>query len=160
MLLILCLASINADNATIKAIQNSSDLIELKTEAINIKNCIQLFRSNHLAVANDEQTLRSLIRNDLSREQCLKDLINIDLNKYSLLGVNINSGWCRTPMGLKYQTLKDVINKRYLFVISYEEPVEPCRALSSYDLWVLVPKLPEGYQVVVKENPIKPTQKL
>lgn len=51
------------------------------------------------------------------------------------------------PGGLAVETFRDQANQRYLFVVSDDHPGEGCRAGSSYNVWVLLPKLPEGYNV-------------
>ena len=95
-----------------------------------------------------EYIKRYLACNDASRERCVKDLEkSIDFKRFTLLGVNINSGYCRVPVGLDYKTVRDDDKKLYTLQVSYIDPQgSVCRAMSSYDLWVLVPKMPEGYE--------------
>ena len=62
-----------------------------------------------------------------------------------LLGLEINSGYCRRPSGLEFQTTKN--EQQYILNISYIKPTGLCRALSQYDLWVIVPKIPDGFKV-------------
>jgi hypothetical protein len=78
----------------------------------------------------------------------------IDFGKHSLLGININSGYCGIPLDLKYEAFRDDNKQQYLLSISYTEPRGTCRAISSYDLWVLVPKMPDAYEVKFEEKVI------
>lgn len=140
--------------------QENVGLAELETRNFDMKGCIPLYRQEigKQVVINDEHTLKSFVWNDLRLERCVEYLKGIDFTKHTLLGIEINSGWCRGgPLGLTYRTLNDEARKRYLVVVSYRSPGEPCRYSSRYDLWVLVPKLPEGYTVVfeVKANALK-----
>jgi len=119
----------------------------LETRAFEMKGCIQTIYTKQFVITDSESYLKS-IRNDASRAACLKNLEKIDFDKHTLLGIDINSGYCGVPVGLKYQTVKDEAKKQYLLTISYIDPRgSVCRAMSQYDLWLLVPKLPEGYEV-------------
>jgi hypothetical protein len=89
----------------------------------------------------------------MSRPSCLKNLEKIDFNKHTLLGIEINSGYCGIPDGLQHQVVKDSERKKYFLKISYFYPRVTCRALSRYDLWVLAPKLPAGYEVEFQITP-------
>lgn len=119
----------------------------LETRAIDLKGCIQTIYTKQFIIKDNDAYLETM-RGDASRESCLKKVEKIDFNKHSLLGIQINSGYCRVPLGLQYQTVKDEAKKQYLLSISYLDPQGAvCRALSQYDLWVLVPKIPAGYEV-------------
>lgn len=119
----------------------------LETRAFEMKGCIQTIYNKQFVI-NDNEAYLKAIRNDASRERCLKDLEKIDFAKHTLLGIEINSGYCRTPGGLEYKAIKDETKKQYLLNISYLDPKgSVCRALSQYDLWLFVPKLPEDYEV-------------
>lgn len=118
----------------------------LETREIDLKGCIQtIFQKSF--IIKDRETFLKTIRNDMSRERCLKDLEKIDFEKNSLLGIELNTGYCDAPLGLEAQAFKNEPEKQYLVKISYVEPRGSCRALSQYDLWLLVPKLPENYTV-------------
>ena len=118
----------------------------LETRRISLKGCIQTIFERQFVIDTNETFLKT-IRNDASRDWCLKNLEKIDFDKHTLLGIELNTGYCRTPLGLKFQTVRDEAEKQYLLKISYLEPQESCRALSQYDLWLLVPKRPENYTV-------------
>jgi hypothetical protein len=60
-----------------------------------------------------------------------------------------------SPLGLKYQATKDSTKQEYVLGISYIMPEVVCRALSQYDLWVLVPKLPKDYRINFETKVIK-----
>jgi hypothetical protein len=120
----------------------------LQTGSIDLKGCIQTV-FNQQFVIKDRETYLKTIRRDASRDWCLENLEKIDFDKNTLLGLEINSGYCGLPAGLKYQTVKNEAEKQYRLTISYIDPQgQVCRALSQYDLWLLVPKLPAGYAVI------------
>jgi hypothetical protein len=126
----------------------------LETRAIDLKGCIHTYFQRSYVI-RDEETYLKAIRNDASRPFCLKNVEKIDFTKHTLLGIEINSGYCRVPEGLTYKTIKDSAKKQYLLEISYLDPgYATCRALSQYDLWVLIPKLPEGYEAEFKVKAI------
>lgn len=119
----------------------------LAAKQIDLKGCIQTIFTKQFVI-KDEAAYLKTIRNDASRDFCLKNLEKIDFGKRSLVGIDINSGYCGIPAGLKYKVVKDSEKKQYLLDISYDDPkYSVCRAVSQYDLWLLVPKLPEGYEV-------------
>jgi len=118
----------------------------LETREVNLRGCIQTIFDKEFIIKDRENFLKA-VRNDASRDWCLKNLEKIDFDKYTLLGIELNTGYCRAPLGLTSQTVKNDAEKIYILKISYIEPQGICRALSQYDLWVLVPKLPENYTV-------------
>ena len=118
----------------------------LESREIDLKGCIQTIFTRQFVI-KDEATYLKTIRNDASRDFCLKNLEKIDFTKNSLLGLEINSGYCERPSGLKFQVIKDEKAKNYLFNIVYDPKGAICRALSQYDLWVIVQKIPDGFEV-------------
>jgi hypothetical protein len=118
----------------------------LETRQIDLKGCIQTIFNKQFVISN-EKTFWETVRNDASRNWCRKNLKQIDFSKHTLLGIEINSGYCWTPLGLEFQTVKDQSKKQYLVNISSIKPDGVCRALSQYDLWLLVPKLSEDYDM-------------
>ena len=100
--------------------------------------------------------MKSLVSNDMSRERCLAHLKGIDFSKHTLVGIELRTGWCSDPI-FTYRVFKEEAKKRYLLAVRYQPPEVGCRALDQYDLWALVPKLPEQYEVdfEVKAEPLK-----
>lgn len=125
----------------------------LETRSYQMNDCIHLFEKKRIIIRDDD-TFKKSIRSDGSREKCLNKLENIDFDKHTLLGIEINSGHCEIPPGLKYQAIKDSAKKEYILDISYMGPGS-CRALSQYDLWVLVPKLSEDYRINFETKAIR-----
>lgn len=119
---------------------------ELKTQPIDLKRCVQTYLDDSLVIKDQASFLKS-IRSDASRDWCLKNLEKIDFEKHTLVGIELNTGYCRVPPLLPVRAIKAEADKQYVIKIRYIEPREPCRALSRYDLWLLVPKLPENYTV-------------
>jgi|GraSoiStandDraft_24_1057298.scaffolds.fasta_scaffold557188_1 hypothetical protein len=118
----------------------------LKTREIDLKECIQFRYDDELLFKTREDFLKA-IRSDASRHSCLKNLAKIDFDKYTLAGVRLSTGDCGAPILLPVRAVKNAAEKQYVVKITYLPPGEPCRALFLYDLWLLVPKLPENYTV-------------
>jgi hypothetical protein len=118
----------------------------LETKDFEMKGCIRIYGEERFVIKTEAEFLKA-VRGDASRKYCLENLEKIDFDKNSLLGINLNTGYCRTPLGLKYRAVKNENEKIYSINITYLEPRGVCRALSSYDLWLLVPKLPDEYEV-------------
>lgn len=118
----------------------------LETRRIDFKGCVWMDLNGRMII-RDQAAFLKAVQNGAGRERCLKDIEKIDFEKYTLLGAELNTGYCRTPLGLDAWTLADEEKKRYVLKISYLEPEGLCRAMSRYDLWVLVPRLPENYTV-------------
>lgn len=125
----------------------------LETVQYDMSHCVTLYNHGKKQVASTRETLDSLIRKDASEEFCIERLKDFDIERFSLLGINLNSGYCRVPLGLAFTTVKVDFEKKYIFEISYDIPIVSCRALSSYDLWVKVPSVPNGYTVEFVVSP-------
>ena len=125
--------------------KDNSEILE--SREIDLKGCIQTIFTNQFVITDEAAYLKT-IRHDASRDACLKNLEKIDFTKNSLLGLEINSGYCDRPSGLEFQVIKDESAKNYLFNIGYNDPKNAvCRAFSQYDLWVIVPKIPDEFKV-------------
>jgi hypothetical protein len=118
----------------------------LESRKYDAKGCLQMRGWKRDTIREKGEFLKQ-VRDDADRGRCLKVLEKIDFEKNSLFGVNINSGYCRSPLGLKFTAKNDVENKAFVINISYIKPNGVCRALSSYDLWVVLPKPPGDYLV-------------
>ena len=153
-----CAFSVNAQTAEPAAKYtewNDKDVFPLinASREIDLKGCIQTDYGKDYVI-KDEETFLKTIRTDASRDSCLEELKQFDYDKkidfgeYTLLGIQINSGYCGVPLGLNYHISQDKKEKRYLLDISYIDPGNStCRALSQYDLWMIVPKFPDDYEV-------------
>lgn len=126
--------------------QNGDGRSALETKQLDVKKCIDFRYPVERLVIKDAAAMKSLVRNDASREWCLEHLKDVDFGKQSLVGIELHTGWCRNPP-LTYRVIKEAAKKKYLLSVLYELPKEPCRALDRYELWVLVPKLPAQYEV-------------
>lgn len=118
----------------------------LKFTKYEAKDCLQMAWEKENIIKNETEFLQK-IRNDMSREGCLKILEKIDFNKHDLVGKDINSGYCRYPIGLTFEGSKNIEKKEFEVNISYQKPNGVCRALSSYHLWLLIPKMPDEYKL-------------
>ena len=135
-----------------KPFRNTSNEF-IKTEHVDLKGCVPMYRQDQYII-NDKETYLKLLRRDTQTESCIKNAKNLNFDKFTYLGIQINSGYCRYPLGLEYKTIKNPHTKKYTLKISYIDPGnQTCRALSRYDLWVKVPKLPLRYKVKFEISP-------
>lgn len=125
----------------------------IETRPIDIKGCIKDFPSGQIVI-KDAESFQKAIRADGSRDWCYKNLESIDFNKHSLLGIALVTDYCGRPQGLAHQLLKDTATKKYLFDISYHTPQGVCRRMGYWDVWVVVPKIPDDYEVIFKVRKI------
>jgi hypothetical protein len=149
--------NIPGDNGFDSFLPKQSDLPKntelLPTREADLKGCIQMYIQRSFVI-KDKTAFENAVRKDASRAFCLKSFENFDFEKYSLLGIDINSGYCRRPVGLEFQTLKDRFDNKYILKIRFDDPRGAvCRALSQFDLWVLVPKIPDGFDVNFEIEP-------
>lgn len=120
-------------------------------EEIALKSCIRL-TARETNIIRDDASLLAAIRNDGSHERCVREIteLGIDLHSNTLVGVSINSGYCRRPPGLTYDLETDYAKSTATLKIMYSDPRGGlCAALSRYDLWVLIPKPPEGFSIEI-----------
>lgn len=125
----------------------------IETRPIDIKGCIKDFPSGQIVI-KDAESFQKAIRTDAGRDWCGKNLESIDFNKHSLLGIVLVTDYCDRPEGLAHQLIKDSAAKKYLFDISYHTPLGVCRRLGYWDVWVIVPKIPDDYEVNFKVRKI------
>jgi len=135
----------NSEDAGISAFPVTENQ-KIETRSFDVKDCIQTYPEREFII-RDQKSFLGAIRNDMSREPCLKKLEKIDFEKHTLLGIELHTGYCRVPLFRLIEAVKNDEQKQYVIEIEYIEPVAPCRALDQYDLWLLVPKLPENYTV-------------
>lgn len=131
----------------------SADQEIIETRPVDMKGCINNFSSRQFVI-KDAESFQKAIRADASRERCRKDLESIDFTKHSLLGITLVTDYCSRPAGLAHQLTKDSATKKYLFDISYHITAAVCRRMGYWDVWVLVPKIPDDYEVSFKVRKI------
>ena len=119
------------------------DLVE--TRAIELACNITFADGERLVIAGRADADRLL--GPYQTAECQTDVRRVDFGASTLLGIRLDTGWCRAPLGLTHTTVDDRARRRYVVTIGYDPPSTPCRARSIYDLWLLVPKLPDGYEV-------------
>jgi hypothetical protein len=113
--------------------------------------------SSYESVIRDDETFQKAIGDNARYDACRKNLEKIDFSKHSLLGMYITSDYCDRPHGLEYKTLRDDAKKLYTLQVSYTDPRGSlCRRIGHYDLWVLVPKMPDGYKAAFDLRMITP----
>lgn len=126
----------------------------ISSSQFEMNGCINLYSSDSTIIIRDRESLDTYVRKDASSSRCKKHLKNLDLDIFSILGINLNSGYCRVPAGLTFDVVKIEDEKKYVILISYIEPLTPCRARSSYDLWIKAPSIPSTYEVEFVVTPL------
>ena len=142
--------------------QNQKDLVPTENDSliaftgipVEMDGCIWIGIQGGPLVIRDKKTLNDQIRKNGSYKRCMKQLKDFDFESQSLIGLNLNTGWCRYPLGLRNEFI-EIKDSAYLLKIYYNAPGEPCRALSFYDYWIAVPKLPAGYELDILIEPTK-----
>lgn len=146
--LIICLVSVIFSQTKQ---QNPIEFIESKQ--FDLKGCVQMFRQKQIVLKDKASYLKN-IRNDAQTQQCIENSKTLDFDRHSLIGMQINSGYCKRPLGFTHKVIKDNSKKQYVLTVSYIDPGgQVCRALSRYDLWLQVPKLQNDYEVIFKIEP-------
>jgi hypothetical protein len=129
------------------------DIEFIGLDEADLKGCVQMYRQKEFVIKDKEDYLKN-IRRDAQKQACIEKAETLEFEKYSYVGLEINSGYCRRPEGLEYNIAKDAEKKQYILNVSYIDPQgQVCRALSRYDLWFRVPKLPEEYEVIFEVEP-------
>lgn len=119
----------------------------LETKLIHLNDCIRIFGEERFVIKTEEEFL-SAVRGDDARRSCLESQEKIDFKKHSLIGIGLQTGYCRTPVGLAFQVVKNRPEKHYALNIAYIDPQgKTCRTPARFDLWLLVPKLPGDFDV-------------
>lgn len=128
----------------------------LKTEIIHLDDCIETGGEKRFVIQTKDEFLQA-VRTDDAREKCLESFGHLDFDADSLLGIGLRTGYCRTPIGLRSQLVENKEEKRYEFDITYIDPQNSiCPEPRHYDLWLLAPKLPAGYEVVFSVKAVPP----
>lgn len=73
------------------------------------------------------------------------EMPRIDFARYTLIGRWITLGNCPAGRFFTVSVCRDDSARTYRHIVTQAE--SPCRGLSSYMSWILVPRLPEGYRV-------------
>lgn len=126
----------------------------LESREIDVKGCLPLDRQSQWVLIKDEYLQKAL---EGKSKECVEHFKNLAINfdKYTLAGYNVDTGACRRPPGLTQKLFKDTDENRFVLEISYPENIGACHIIIYQPIWVLTPKLPEGYSFEFKENPIK-----
>jgi len=150
---------INADGADFYFPKPPSNIkpVLMESRVAEIQGCLPLVRQSQWILIKEEFLQTAL--EDKSREckQLFKNLA-IDFEKYTLAGYNVQSGHCQGPTDLEHKVFDDAGEKRYVMEITFTEARAYCHVPSYYSLWVLVPKLPEGYGFEFKVMPNQPVK--
>lgn len=152
---------INADGAEFYFPKPKSDIkpVLIESREIDVQGCLPLDRQSQWILIKDEFLQTALENKTRECKQLFKKLA-IDFDKYTLAGYNVNTGDCYRPADLGQKVFDDAGEKRYVMEISYTDRHGACHVPRWHAVWVLVPKLPEGYgftfEVKPKEYAAKP----
>lgn len=127
--------------------------ILIESREIDVLGCLPLDGQSQWILIKDEFLQTALENKSRTCKEMFKNLA-IDFDKYTLAGYNVASGHCSRPPDLAQQVFDDAGEKRYLMEISFTSRAGSCHVLQYHPIWVLVPKLPEGYgfQFELKPN--------
>jgi hypothetical protein len=109
-----------------------------------MKNCVDFARQGDKFVFNSKAALEATFWT--GDKLCPKEAGDIDFDKYTLIGVDIHNSEC-WGFPMQYKLIRDESAKLYRFQVTHPRVIAPCRGLYHHDLWILTPKLPEGYEV-------------
>jgi hypothetical protein len=153
--LFLCILSINsfgqvsragpAEKAQDTAAKNTS---EVEYQRLDVRPYYCSLGKHH--VIDDKKTLQELIRNCQSRDIKLP---KINFSKHTLIAMYAPTDLC---VRLKLKIIRDDAEKRYHHIITANKPLR-CRGIGSVGFWVLIPKMPRGYEVIF-ERQIEPVE--
>jgi hypothetical protein len=122
----------------------ADDTKPLEFQRIDLGHCASFWPDRSVII--DEKTYRTLIKENRAGSCNSYKLPAIDFTKYTLLGAHLWGGNCSAGSLFNLSLTKDDAKKVYTFAITRHK--NPCRGLSYYDFWVLVPRLPSDYTVV------------
>jgi hypothetical protein len=116
----------------------------MESREVDVKDCLPLERQSQWILIKSEY-LKTALEN--KGPECAEHFRNlaIDFDKYTLAGYNVNTGDCGRPAGLEQKAFRDAGENRYVLEISYPRRSGSCHVPIWHAVWVLVPKLPEGY---------------
>jgi hypothetical protein len=129
--------------------------VSLKTIEVDLIYCIKFNFENPNYIFKTTLALESALRPYNNADICGEKIKDIDFSRYTLLGVDIYNGECHSfPM--EHKVIKDEAAKLYRFQVTHPQAKIPCAGIYHHELWVLAPKLPEGYDVVFEITEKKP----
>ncbi len=135
---------------------NSDEILEYEHDG-----CLWPFfsKDNGKPITNQTE-FENIVRKDASLNRCVGNLERIDFEKYVLVGHIINSGHCYRPPGLNYFAEYAANSKTLYLTITYQEASRnaTCRAASRYDLWLLIPRPSDDFEVVLRLNALDATE--
>lgn len=100
---------------------------------------------NKQHIVGDENALQTLIGD--CKNSDLK-LPKIDFSKHTLIAMFAETDGCQK---LKLKIIRDDVGQRYRHIVTANRPPR-CRAIVHLPFWVLIPKLPTGYEVTFERH--------
>lgn len=123
---------------------------DLEVSQYQSDRCLGLsLHESSVDIRTKEQFLEH-VRNDASSERCLENMPEVDFEKYVLVGMDINSGYCGVPYGLEFSASENPKESTLDVNVGYANPKGVCRALSSYHLWLLIQKPAGEFELKLK----------
>lgn len=124
----------------------------LETRQVYLADCLPLTGQSQWILRSREHIERALADKPNSTK-CLDriDDLDLDLSTHMLAGFSFASGYCWRPAGLELsavsETSSDPTENRFVVTASFDEPRVPCRAWNTWPVWLIVPRLPDGYRM-------------
>ena len=78
---------------------------------------------------------------------------SIDFSRYTLLGINANSGGCRTPEWDIFVSRDDFKKEITCRVVTVQQG--HCSMLIMSNKWILIPRIPDSYKVVFQKETVQ-----
>jgi hypothetical protein len=120
---------------------------ELETIKVDLAGCVKSNYEKPEYIFKDRLTLENnFYRDDEYDRECRENARKIDFDKYILLGTEFYNAECH-GFRLEHKVIKDEAAKLYRFQVIHPALTSPCAGMSHYELFLLVPKLPDGYDV-------------
>ncbi len=120
---------------------------------IDLKGCLPLTGQSQWVIQHDSH-LKNALAFEKDADRCVEvfKALAIDFSKYTLAGYSFASGHCGRPPNLGFQLVKETSSEqrenRYLVTATFDDAGENyCKVWTTYPVWMLVPKLPDGYGV-------------
>lgn len=118
---------------------------------IDLKGCLPLSGQSRWVIRHEVHLENAIGHgDDAARCRDVFKTLAVDFSKHTLVGYSFASGHCERPPGLEFELVKETSSDpredRFLLTARFTSPGENyCKTWTTYPLWMLVPKLPEGY---------------
>lgn len=124
----------------------------LSVREVDLAGCLAVSGQSQWILQTPKHLDDAIDRDSSNKVRCTEQLksLNIDFEKQMLVGYGFASGDCSRPPQLSFELVKetssDPAENRYILTANYAPAGENyCKIWTTYQAWVLVPKLPVGF---------------